>query len=68
MRLAATAAYEAGIQIIAVAHDAFWIAAPLPDLDDAIATMTEIMIRAGRAVAGIEIPIETAAVVRWSRC
>jgi hypothetical protein len=51
-----------------VAHDAFWIAAPLPDLDDAIATMTEIMIRAGRAVAGIEIPIETAAVVRWSRC
>jgi DNA polymerase-1 len=68
MRLAAIAAHEAGITILAVAHDAFWIAAPLGDLEDAIATMTEIMLRAGRAVAGITIPVELAAVVRWPQC
>jgi DNA polymerase I len=68
MRLAAIAAHEAGIKIIAVAHDAFWIAAPLAEFDDAIATMTEIMLRAGRAVAGIDIPVEVAAVVRWPQC
>jgi DNA polymerase-1 len=68
MRLAAIAAHEAGIKIIAVAHDAFWIAAPLAELDDAIAAMTEIMLRAGRAVAGIDIPVEVAAVVRWPQC
>jgi hypothetical protein len=67
MRLAAIAGYEAGIRIIAPAHDAFWIAAPLSELDDAIATMTGIMVRAGRAVAGIEI-LETAAVVRFPQC
>ena len=68
MRLAAIAAHEAGIKIIAAAHDAFWITAPLAELDDAIATMTEIMVRAGRAVAGIDIPVEVAAVVRWPQC
>jgi DNA polymerase-1 len=68
MRLAAIAGYEAGIHIIAPAHDAFWIAAPLAELDNAIAIMTEIMLRAGRAVAGIDIPVEVAAVVRWPQC
>ena len=68
MRVAAIAAFEAGIQIVAVAHDAFWIAAPLSDLDDAIATMAELMTRAGRAVSGIDIPVEIAAVVRWPQC
>ena len=42
-----------------------WIAAPLTELDDAIATMTQLMQRAGEAVAGIPIPVEVAAVVRW---
>jgi DNA polymerase I len=65
MRLAAIAAYEAGIRIAAPAHDAFWIMAPLAELDDAVATMTEIMIRAGRTVAGIDIPVDVAATVRW---
>ena len=60
--IAAIAAYEAGIQIGAPAHDAFWIMAPLSELDDTIAAMTEIMIKAGRAVAGIDIPVEVAAV------
>jgi hypothetical protein len=68
MRLAAIAAYEAGIRIAAPAHDAFWIIAPLPELGDTIAAMTEIMIKAGRAVAGITIPVEVAAEVRWPQC
>lgn len=69
MRLAAIAAHEAGIQIIAPVHDAFWIEAPLAELDDAIATMSRIMIRAGAAVAdGLEIRIEVSADVRWPYC
>ena len=68
MRLAAIAAYEAGIQIVAPAHDAFWIMAPLSELDDTIAAMTEIMVRAGRAVAGIDIPVDVSAEVRWPNC
>lgn len=68
MRLAAIAAYEAGIRIAAPAHDAFWIKAPLSELSDTIATMTDIMVRAGRAVAGIDIPVEVSAEVRWPQC
>jgi DNA polymerase I-like protein with 3'-5' exonuclease and polymerase domains len=68
MRLAAIAAHEAGIRICAPVHDAFWITAPLDELDDAIATMTKIMLRAGRAIAGLEIPVEVTAVVRWPQC
>ena len=68
MRLAAIAGHEAGIKIIAPAHDAFWIMAPLSELDDAITTMSAIMCRAGRAVAGVDIPVEVAAVVRHPQC
>jgi DNA polymerase family A len=68
MRLAAIAAYEAGIRIAAPAHDAFWIMAPLSELSDTIAAMVAIMVRAGRAVAGIDIPVEVAAEVRWPQC
>jgi DNA polymerase-1 len=68
MHLVAIAAYEAGIRIAAPAHDAFWIMAPLSELTDTIAVMTEIMVRAGRAVAGIDIPVEVAAEVRWPQC
>ena len=64
MRVAAIAAYEAGIRIAAPAHDAFWIMAPLSELDDTIAAMTEIMVTAGRAVAGIDIPVDVSAEVR----
>jgi DNA polymerase I-like protein with 3'-5' exonuclease and polymerase domains len=67
MHLAAIAAHEAGIRICAPVHDAFWITAPLDELDDAIATMTKIMLRAGRAIAGIDI-VEISAVVRWPQC
>jgi DNA polymerase I len=68
MRLAAIAARDAGIQVLVPVHDSFWITAPLPELDDAIATMKAIMERAGRAVAGIDIPVEVSAVVRWPQC
>jgi DNA polymerase I len=68
MRLAAIAAFEAGIRICAPVHDSFWIAAPVPELDDAIATMKGIMERAGREITGINIPVEIAAVVRWPQC
>src|SRR5262249_14160042 len=68
MRGAAIAAYEMGIRIAAPAHDAFWIMAPLSELADTIAAMTEIMIAADRAVAGVNIPVEVAAEVRWPHC
>jgi hypothetical protein len=68
MHLTLIAAHEAGIRTCAVVHDAFWISAPLDGLDAAIATMTKIMLRAGRAIAGIEIPVEVTAVVRWPQC
>ena len=68
MRLAAIAAYEAGIRIAAPAHDAFWIMAPLPELSDTIAAMSEIMVAAGRAVAGIDIPVDVSAEVGWPNC
>ena len=68
MRVAAIAAYEAGIQIAAPAHDAFWIMAPLSELTDTIAAMKAIMVAAGRAVAGIDIPVDVSAEVRWPNC
>jgi hypothetical protein len=69
MRLAAIAGYEAGIHILAPAHDAFWIMAPLPELDDAIATMTAIMVRASEIVTGgLKIPVEKTAQIPWPLC
>jgi len=69
MRLAAIAAHEAGIHICGVAHDAFWIAAPLAELDDAIATMARLMVRASNVVTGgLDIPVEVSARVHWPRC
>ena len=69
MRLAAIAGREAGIHICAPVHDAFWITAPLPQLDDAIATMSTIMVRASKVITGgLEIPVEVSAEVRWPQC
>jgi DNA polymerase I len=68
MRIAGIAAYEAGIRICVPVHDAFWIMAPLDELDDGIATMTQIMVRAGNAVAGIDLPVEVTAEVRYPDC
>lgn len=69
MRLAAVAGHEAGIHIIAPVHDAFWITAPLAELDDAIATMSRLMVQASAVVTGgLEIPVKLSAVVRWPQC
>jgi DNA polymerase I-like protein with 3'-5' exonuclease and polymerase domains len=65
LRLAAIAATECGLSIAAPVHDAFWILAPLADLDETVARMSDIMRRAGELVAGIPIGVEVAAVVRW---
>jgi hypothetical protein len=68
MRLASIVATECGITIAAPVHDAFWILAPLDELDTTIARMTEIMTEAGRLVAGIPIRVKVEAVVRWPQC
>jgi hypothetical protein len=69
MRLAAIAAYEAGIQVCAPVHDAFWIMAPLAELDDTIVAMSRLMVRAGNVVSGgIDLPVKVSAVVRYPEC
>src|SRR5262249_22186719 len=68
MRLGAIAATEAGIRIVAIAHDAFWITAPLPELDDAIETMKRLMVRASNVITGgLDIPVEVGGVGRFPR-
>jgi len=68
MQLVSIAATECGITIAAPVHDAFWILAPLDELDTTIARMTEIMTEAGRLVAGIPIRVKVEAIVRWPQC
>ena len=69
MRLAAIAAHEVGIRICAPVHDAFVIMAPVSELDDAISTMTRIMMRASASVTGgLEIPVEKSFEIRWPDC
>ena len=69
MRLAAIAAREAGIQVCCPVHDAFVIMAPLNELDDAVETMTRIMVRASAVVTGgLEIPVGKSFEVRWPDC
>jgi hypothetical protein len=66
LRIALIAATEAGLEVAGPLHDAILLQARLEDLDDAIATMKEIMRKAGRAVTG-GLPVEAHAehVVRW---
>ena len=69
MRLVSIVATECGITIAAPVHDAFWILAPLDELDPTIARMTEIMTEAGKMVTGgLPIRVKTEAVVRWPQC
>jgi hypothetical protein len=68
MRLAAIAGHEAGIRLNMPMHDSFWLSAPLDELDDAITTMSRLMVRAAQAVCGIPIPVEVSALVRWPQC
>jgi DNA polymerase family A len=65
MRVAAIAAHEVGIQICCSVHDSFWITATLSELDDAIATMTRLMVKASNVVTGgLDIPVKKSADVR----
>jgi hypothetical protein len=69
MRLVSIVATECGIIIAAPVHDAFWILAPLDELDATIARMTEIMTEAGKLVTGgLPIRVKVEAVVRWPHC
>ena len=68
MQLVSIVATECGIPVAAPVHDAFWILAPLDELDTTIARMTQIMTEAGRLVAGIPIRVKVEAVVRWPQC
>ena len=51
MRIAAIKGAEAGIEICAPVHDAFFIVAPLDRLEDDVAQMRKLMSRAGATVA-----------------
>ena len=69
LRIAAIAATEAGIQVAAPVHDAFWILAPLETIDNTLSQMGEIMRKASLAVTGgLQIDSEIAADVRWPKC
>jgi hypothetical protein len=68
MLLVSIVATECGITIAAPVHDAFWILAPLDELDTTIARMSAIMTEAGRLVAGIPIRVKVEAIVRWPQC
>jgi hypothetical protein len=68
MRAAAIAGHAAGVELLVPMHDAFWITAPLSELDDAIATMRSRMTRVGEAICGIPIETEVSAEVRWPNC
>ena len=52
MRIVAIAATESGIQVCAPVHDAFWILAPLDEVDRTIEAMRGLMERAGAMVSG----------------
>jgi hypothetical protein len=65
MRAAAIAGHAAGVELLVPMHDAFWITAPLNELDDAIATMRDLMTRVGEAICGIPIATEVSAEVHW---
>jgi hypothetical protein len=69
MRIAMIAATEAGIKICAPIHDAFWVMAPLVELDSTIERMKDIMLRAGEAVTGgLRVGVSVEKIVRWPNC
>ena len=59
MRIVCIAATEAGIEVAAPVHDAFLIVCPLDRLDQDVAHMREIMIRASKVVtSGLPIRVD----------
>jgi hypothetical protein len=66
LRVALIAGTEAGLQVCGPLHDALLLQARLEDLDDAIATMKNIMRKAGQAVTGgLTVEANDEYVVRW---
>ena len=64
MRISAIAGTEAGIQVAAPIHDAFFVMAPIDQLDADVTTMREIMRKASLAITGdVEIRTDVAVVV-----
>ena len=56
MRIAACLAYQAGVQIATILHDAFLVEAATSDIDDAVDTMLRCMDEASRIVlAGVVV-------------
>jgi hypothetical protein len=69
MRLAAIAATEAGIAVCAPVHDAFWVMAPLSEIEGTITSMKRIMIRASELVTGgLPIGVSVETLVRAPHC
>jgi hypothetical protein len=69
LRLSAVAGRAADVITIAPVHDSLWIMAPIRELDDAIATMSRLMVRSSAVVTGgLEIPVEVSAKVCWPNC
>lgn len=69
MRITAIAATEAGIQIAAPVHDAFWVLCPIRELDTTIERMKDIMQRAAVAVTGgLPVNASIEAKVLWPHC
>jgi DNA polymerase I len=69
MRITAIAATEAGIQIAAPVHDAFWVLCPICELDATIEHLKDIMRRAAIAVTGgLAINASVEATVVWPYC
>jgi hypothetical protein len=69
LRLSIVAGTAARIIIIVPVHDSLWIMAPIRELNDAIATMSRLMVRSSAVVTGgLEIPVEVSAKVCWPNC
>jgi len=58
MRISTIRAFEVGIAINAIVHDAFLIEASIEDIDQAVETKCGIMMRATEDIIGRSIPVE----------
>jgi DNA polymerase I len=58
MRISTIRAFEMGIAINAIVHDAFLIEASIEDIDQVVETKCQIMMRATEDIIGRSIPVE----------
>jgi DNA polymerase I len=64
LRLLTIAAEDSGVQTVALIHDAGMIQAPENEIEDAVAEMRDIMVRAGRTVIGADLRVGEPQIVR----